>query len=175
MKNIYTNFMIRVRSDLRESLPGMFIFTIAGLIFWYFYSRQEDRITKKLEECCIVTLIEPIRMPDTHKLYFKYRLNNQKYESSNSVGSEDLGMLYSRSKILNMRFFVKIYCQDYSVNRVQWDIPVPDTLQFIPVNGWTSIPYDLEKSRKIPFEIFPSNATTSKKNSRSWWDELIHP
>jgi hypothetical protein len=45
--------------------------------------------------------------------------------------------------LMNERFWVRVYCKDFSVNRIYWEAKVPDTLQFIPPNGWKEIPYGL--------------------------------
>ncbi|MCR9064017.1 MAG: hypothetical protein NXI00_08635 [Cytophagales bacterium] len=93
-------------------------------------------------------------MPDSSKLYFSFSHDGNTINSSSSVGAGDLGAWYSKNQVLNSRFFIRVDCDDFQVNRVLWDIPVPDTLQHAPPKGWDKIPYDLEKYRKKPFTSF---------------------
>ncbi|MFD2520094.1 hypothetical protein [Emticicia soli] len=89
----------------------------------------------------------PIRMPNSHRVYFSYYYKNVQYEGSSNVGAEDLGF-YSINEILSNRYWVQVNCKDFNIKRVRWEYTVPDTLQFVPANGWNTIPYDLEKITK---------------------------
>ncbi len=121
----------------------LFPITCIGLILFFIsYYKQEEGITDKLNECSFYTIISPIRMPDSIKLYFSFSHDGNTINSSSSVGAGDLGAWYSMNQVLNSRFFIRVNCDDFQVNRVLWDIPVPDTLQHAPPKGWDKIPYD---------------------------------
>ena len=49
---------------------------------------------------------------------------------------------------LNSRYFLRISCEDPNISKVIEGILVPDTLNFIPENGWEKIPYKLDKIPK---------------------------
>ncbi len=104
-------------------------------------------ISRKLNECSFFTIMTPIRMPNSHRVYFSYYYKNVQYEGSSNVGAEDLGF-YSINEILSNRYWVQVNCKDFNIKRVRWEYTVPDTLQFVPANGWNTIPYDLEKITK---------------------------
>jgi hypothetical protein len=63
---------------------------------------------------------------------------------SNSVRAEDAGLTYTKRSVMSKRYFVRVFCDDLQVNRIHWDIPVPDTLTYVPPNGWHNIPYGLD-------------------------------
>jgi hypothetical protein len=117
---------------------------IIAVLFTIFYVRQENEITRKLNRCSFYSLITPIRMPDNHKLYFSFIYKGQIIKSSTSLGADDAGLTYTKRSVMSKRYFVRVFCDDLQVNRVQWDVPVPDTLQYIPPNGWAELPYGLD-------------------------------
>ena len=45
------------------------------------------------------------------------------------------------------RCFLKIACAYPKHSEAYWNIKIPDTLQYIPVNGWDKIPYGLDNSK----------------------------
>lgn len=124
-----------------------FLLTIA-VLFTIFYNKQENEITRKLDSCSFYSLITPIRMPDYHTLYFSFVYKGKIIKSSTSVGADDAGFTYTKRSVMSKRYFVRVFCDDLQVNRVQWDIPVPDSLNNVPVNGWGNIPYELDKLKK---------------------------
>ncbi len=120
------------------------VFMCPFLILGYL---QNTKTKEKLKTCSFYTILHPIRMPDSHKMYFFFYHNGIKREDSTSVGATDLGAFYTKTSAINRRYWIQIYCKDMETIKVSWDIPVPDTLQFIPTNGWDKIPYDLVKVR----------------------------
>lgn len=132
----------------RQRIKALIFIVICGIIFAFFYFRQESRITVKLNECSFFTIMTPVRMPSSTKMYFSYYYNNKKYESSTSVGADDVGYHWSNKSILNNRYWVQVYCKDFTVDRIRWEYPVPDTLQYIPDKGWDKIPYGLDTVKK---------------------------
>jgi hypothetical protein len=121
-------------------IPLVIIF---GIWFAYSFWKQEKGITNKIESCSFVTVMTPTRMPDSHKVYFTFMYNDSLVRSTGTVGAGDLGMFYSIDKILNSRYFISVYCNDLQINRVIWNVKVPDTLRFIPKKGWDKIPNNL--------------------------------
>lgn len=85
----------------RNITKALIFITVCAVIFYFFYSSQEKKISQKLNECSFFTIMSPIRMPNSHKVYFFYYHNNVRYENSSSVGAEDLGAFYSTGDVLN--------------------------------------------------------------------------
>lgn len=102
----------------QEDTLGVILMSIFIAFFYYLSSRQEEGISIKLKECSFYTIITPIRMPDSHKMYFYYIYNNKRYESSGSVGAEDLGFFYTKNSALRGRYWLQVYCKDFKVDRV---------------------------------------------------------
>jgi hypothetical protein len=121
-------------------IPLILIF---GIWFTFSFWKQEKDITEKLDSCSFITVMSPTRMPDSHKVYFTFMYNDSLVRSSGTVGAYDLGMFYNIDEILNSRYFVSVYCDNFKVNRVNWEAKVPDTLMYVPKKGWDKIPYDL--------------------------------
>jgi hypothetical protein len=82
-------------------------------------------------------------------LYFSFVYKGKIIKSSTSVGADDAGFTYTKRSVMSKRYFVRVFCDDLQVNRVQWDIPVPDSLNYVPVNGWGKIPYELDKLKNL--------------------------
>jgi len=127
---------------LRLVLVGVFI-----VIFNHFYSKQESEKTEKLKECSFFTVITPIKMPDRRKMYYFYNYHSERHENNTSVNEDDLGAGYTSENALKKRYWIQVHCNDFQTDRVRWDVPVPDTLQYIPVNGWDKIPYGLDAGK----------------------------
>ncbi|UBM59519.1 hypothetical protein LAG90_02465 [Marinilongibacter aquaticus] len=136
-----------------KQLRALGVFAICAVIFAIFYTRQEKKLTKELEECSFVTIMYPVRMPDSGKVYFYFICKNRKIESSGELGMK-VGYWKSKKLVLGGRYWVQISCDDLQTNRVLWDVPVPDTLNYVPPKGWKSIPYGLDKFHKKPFTSF---------------------
>lgn len=132
----------------RNRTKALIFIIVCAVLFYFFYSSQEKKISQKLDKCSFFTIMVPIRMPNSHKVYFYYYYKNVKYENSSSIGAEDLGPFYSMGEILRNRYWVQVSCEDVNINRVKWEFTVPDSLQFVPINGWNTIPYGLDKIQK---------------------------
>lgn len=129
----------------KNTTKVLVLFAIFLLIFFFLYLKQEMGISRKLNECSFFTIMTPFRMPNSHRVYFYYYYKNVQYEGSSNVGAEDLGFSYNSYEILNNRYLVQVNCKDFNINRVRWEYIVPDSLHFVPANGWNTVPYDLEK------------------------------
>lgn len=74
-----------------------------------------------------------------------------KYKKQDFIGSDgdgiDKGDFNKKGgySYLNRRYFVLFYCNDPSKSKIIWNIQIPDTLHYIPENGWDKTPYGLDK------------------------------
>ena len=132
----------------QNNIKVLIFIIFCAIVFAFFYVRQERGITKKLNECSFFTVLTPVRMPSSNQMYFSYYYNYKRYEGGTSVGPDDIGYRWSNRSIMNNRYWVQVYCKDFEVTRVRWEYEVPDTLQYIPANGWDKIPYGLDKLKE---------------------------
>ncbi|WP_147322774.1 hypothetical protein [Emticicia sp. C21] len=70
-------------------------------------------------------------------VYFDIEYNGEKLTIDDDYGG--------KMKNKGERYFIVLSCTRPNFSEAYWDIPVPDTLKFIPQNGWDKIPYNLEK------------------------------
>lgn len=124
---------------------GAIAFTVICIILFSLYYIQENNIDKKFDKCYRITVASPYKLIRQKNMYFTFELNGKKINETAGVSSGDVGLHWNNNFVLEKRFWLKVYCDDFKVNRVIWDIPVPDTLKFIPANGWDKIPYGLDK------------------------------
>lgn len=75
---------------------------------------------------------------------YEFNFENKLVSSSDIFDGSYRGFLViTESK--EKRYFVSFSCSSPAISRVIWDIPVPDTLSYIPKDGWDGIPYSLDK------------------------------
>ena len=134
--------------DVVQNAP--IVYTIIIVLFlsffafcvWYFVTEA-----RKLEECSFYTIATPTEMTTSHKLYFSYPYKGKIYNSSTNVGAEDVGLFYTKTSVMSNRYWVQINCPDFKYQKMHWDIKVPDTLSYVPFEGWKEIPYDLAENK----------------------------
>ncbi|SOE21434.1 hypothetical protein SAMN06298216_1902 [Spirosomataceae bacterium TFI 002] len=139
----------KIYSYISNNYKFILIIFALFLIFQIVEFGQGERISKRLQDCSYVSVLTPIRMPDTHSVFFNYEYQGKKNKGYTIVGAEDVGYLYTKTEILHSRFFVRISCFNPKMFSVVWDIKVPDSLTFVPKNGWDKIPYGLDKTVDI--------------------------
>ena len=113
------------------------------IAFEVFFYRQEKTITNQLKECSFYTVATPTEMNTSTSMFYKFNYKDVEYEKYTTVGSGDLGLTYTIRSAMSTRYWVRVYCKDLNINRMYWDAKVPDTLQYIPKEGWKEIPYGL--------------------------------
>ena len=126
-------------NDIISISIGLILFGIFLLLYYY----QEKRIESKLESCSVITIAYPKKFVPNGHIYYNFTLNNLTIEDSYTIPFPTMGKFHRNSTLLSMRFWIRVYCDDYEVNKIYWDANVPDTLQFIPKNGWKEIPYGI--------------------------------
>ena len=123
----------------------LFIILIGGMI--RFYINQENDAKDKILECPIITIAYPDKFVPRSKIYYSFYLNGKKSNSSYTMPFPNMGKFKRDNNLIYERFWVQVNCKDNSINRIYWEAKVPDTLKFIPANGWDKIPYGLDKSK----------------------------
>ena len=142
MENIEDEDDIVLRGPIvRILFIGVPILCVLALTI--FHIRQESEIERKFNECSFFTVATPTEMTTSHNLYFKFYYNGKNYDENTDVGAENLGLFYTKQSAMSTRYWVRVYCKDLNINRMYWDAKVPDTLQYIPKEGWKEIPYGL--------------------------------
>ncbi len=115
-----------------------------GLYSYFLLKRQ-------FKECVAFTIVKVKRVYKSRQITrveYGYTVNSQNFEHTGSIGlfdeSKDRIWGPNFQELSNKkRLLIKFYCKDASKHIVLWDAKVPDTLQFIPPNGWKEIPYGL--------------------------------
>ncbi|MFC3812828.1 hypothetical protein [Lacihabitans lacunae] len=123
LKNEYKNV-------LNVGLPFLVILVI---LFIYFEN--------KLEKCYRISICRVIGFESDFEggssPLFAYEYNSVMYKNG---GAGDM----SNINQLNSRYFIKVSCGNPKIVKIIRDVHVPDTLKFIPTNGWVEIPYGLD-------------------------------
>jgi hypothetical protein len=124
------NFCNEYMNVLKVGLPVLVFFVI---LFIYFEN--------KLEKCSRITVCRVIGFESDFEggssPLFAYEYNSVTYKNG---GAGDM----SNINHLNSRYFLKISCEKPSIVKIIRDVHVPDTLKFIPTNGWEKLPYNLD-------------------------------
>jgi len=71
-------------------------------------------------------------------------LTNSIQFSGSDGNIQDFSSFNDFQKYKNKKYFVKLSCDSPSISELIWDIEVPNTLKFIPIDGWPKIPYELQ-------------------------------
>jgi hypothetical protein len=124
------------------------IFTTAMCLIFIDIIWKNHSLDKKLSNCSFYTIGEPTKVYMLRGgvwVKYKYTINSIVINSEDGVGPNDTHEWWTidMEKLKNRRLMLQVYCDDLNENRILWDVPVPDTLQFIPPNGWKEIPYGL--------------------------------
>ncbi len=77
-------------------------------------------------------------------LLYTYKFKNKEFYGSDGSGVKDYSSFVDFSIYKNKKYFVKISCTNPDISELCWEVVVPDTLQYIPPNGWDKIPYGLD-------------------------------
>ncbi len=125
-----------------------FIFVVFGSITLFLL--QEKRLDNELDECSIYSVADVTKVYQLRGITYakyKFRIDTTVINDETSVGPTDTGEWWDidREKLRKRRLLIKISCRNFNANKVIWDSFVPDTLKFIPANGWKKIPFSLEK------------------------------
>ncbi len=130
--------MIKLFGNLQKvhSVYYALIILLAGGIGFFLYQR------KLLNRCNKITVATYVKYQSLAKTgsgaLFTYQFNGQTFNTNDGLKNND--------RVKEGRVFLKLSCEQPSIANVYWDIPVPDTLTFVPTNGWNDVPYGLDKS-----------------------------
>jgi len=125
----------------KEQRNGIIVVGIICLLVILQFIRQH----LMMNECSKFTVGEITKISydndsSTGEITFIINMNKKKYSVFDLYGWE-----HSLKK--GERYFLETACHDPYLSEACWDIKVPDTLQFIPENGWDKIPYGLDKGK----------------------------
>lgn len=121
------------------------------VIVYDFYYRNE--VSKNMKECSRYTIGE-IKSVYTSRwmtrIKYQFQARQIRVEHNTTVGrseSED-GWWIDKEKLKERRLLIQYYCKEpKSIHKIFWDIKVPDTLSYVPFEGWKEIPYDLGENK----------------------------
>lgn len=110
-----------------------------------FFQDRNERY--KLYSCSVYTIGEISRVYSVRgqvRINYSYRLNTKTVQvTSKGVSNFDTNESWSidMNELSKRRLLVRVYCNDINVNRIVWDVAVPDTVQRIPIEGWKEMPF----------------------------------
>lgn len=111
---------------------------------------KKNELKEKLEKCSVYTVGVVTRIHTLRKIprmKYKYSIKGVIIENDHTIGlfdgNKDEFWNIDTDKLANRRLMLRVYCNDVKANKILWDIAIPDTLKYIPANGWKEIPYGL--------------------------------
>ncbi|MBC7572381.1 MAG: hypothetical protein H7319_22015 [Spirosoma sp.] len=128
---------------------GIAAFIVAsGLSAVAYY--QDRIISEQLAECSIYSVAHINRVYKLRSMAhieYDYSVGGRVFQSDEPVNSFDTGEIWSVDfeKLSKRRLLLAIYYSKPDVNRILWDIPVPDTLRHISIEGWREVPFEKRK------------------------------
>jgi hypothetical protein len=133
--------------DKQQNIAGIFMVSSMTLLFIWIYYDDKWR-EERIQSCPYITIAYPTRWRPQASFDFYFYMNGKKREGSVTMTFPTMGKYERGRHLLKERFWVRANCKDYRDNKIYWNITVPDTLQYIPPNGWKEIPYGLAKNAK---------------------------
>ncbi|GGD82360.1 hypothetical protein GCM10011514_53010 [Emticicia aquatilis] len=98
----------------------------------------------KLSSCSRITIATITGrsggMTTSKTLTYSFKYKGHEFSGSDGEGLKDYKSFMEFNINEKKRYFVKFACDDLDVSKLIWNIPVPDTLKNIPLNGWDKIP-----------------------------------
>jgi hypothetical protein len=136
--------MKRINFNVQKAIPILIVVVLLGVSLRIFYRNY------KISLCNTIYIAKPIDISGGLKTGFTIHYTFKK--NSNSInGSDDLdkkGLSNNgENYYMKKRFFVKVACSDDSNSEIVWDVPVPDSLTYVPDNGWNEIPVKRPQER----------------------------
>ena len=123
-------------------IPVLMVLSLVILQLRVYYKNQV------LNECTKITVASPYEIGGGYKtgynMYYTYTLNSTQIKDYDGVDKGDYNA-NGESYYLKKRFFLKVSCNDVKNTKIIWSVLVPDTLNYVPANGWDKIPYNLGK------------------------------
>ena len=98
----------------------------------------------EISKCPIITVAYPEKFIPRSHIYYGFKIKGKNYHDSFIMPYPTMGKFERGKNLMKERFWVQISCNDYTISRIYWEAKVPDTLQFVPPNGWDKIPYGLD-------------------------------
>ena len=118
-----------------------FLVLIIALLSKQWYNKNKISTCHKVT---IATVIGGSGSFSTRRgLTYTYKYNSIQFSDSDG-NIQDYSYFKDFKKYKNKKYFVKLSCDNPSISELIWDIEVPDTLKFIPIDGWSKIPYELK-------------------------------
>lgn len=129
---------------MKKNIPYLiFAFVIIGLLIHHFSNEGE---VKECSRITIATITGKSGGFSTAKtLNYVYKCDAKVFFGADGEGIKDYDFYKNFNIAEKKRFFVKYSCVNNNISKLVWNISVPDTLTYIPADGWAKIPYDLSK------------------------------
>lgn len=106
----------------------------SALIFIYIQYREKS---KKLSDCSVYTVGNIDRVFTIRgqtRIDYYYSVHEKMAKVTEGVNNFDTNESWNVDvkKLSKRRLLLQVSCNDINVNRILWDVPVPDTLRNVP-------------------------------------------
>ncbi len=139
----------RLRKRNKETKRNLYLiffllFTVLLLNSW-----RNQYILTLCNRITIATVTGGAGSPNTRKaLVYFYKYKNKEFIDNDGKGLKDFKSFMELKEQKNKRYFVRFSCTHPDISELCWEVVVPDTLQYIPTNGWDKIPYGLDTLKR---------------------------
>lgn len=129
---------------MKKNIPYLiFAFVIIGLLV---YHRNNEA---KINECSRITIAtitgKSGGFSTAKTLNYVYKCDTNVFFGADGEGIKDFDFFKNFNIAEKKRLFVKYSCVNNHISKLIWNVSVPDTLNYIPADGWAKIPYNLSK------------------------------
>lgn len=135
---------MKCKKSMKKNIPYLFFaFIIIGLLIRQCYNEA------KINECSRITIAtitgKSGSFSTAKTLNYVYKCDANVFFGVDGEGIKDYDFFKSFNVAEKKRVFVNYSCVNNNISKLVWNISVPDTLNYIPADGWAKIPYNLSK------------------------------
>jgi hypothetical protein len=117
---------------------------LGGLLLWVFVA--DRAVSKKINSCSIYTvaqITDIYQLRGQTRIGYQYKINAKTVKADKGVTNFDTNESWSvdTKKLSKRRLLLRVYCKDVSIHQIEWDTYVPDTLRYVPRQGWHTMPF----------------------------------
>ncbi|MBO0939084.1 hypothetical protein J2I47_21195 [Fibrella sp. HMF5335] len=133
-----------------KSQVAFFLLCVIAFFLTFEYVKKQSR-EKEFAQCSRFTIAKVDRLKYRklrYEIIYSFSINEKQIEYDDRTGPNDTGDWLSQKpdSLRHRRFWVQLDCGDPKTHKLLWDYRVPDSVSFIPKEGWKTLPtYALKK------------------------------
>lgn len=137
-------FRMKYEKNMKKNIPYLiFAFVIISVLI------HQCNYETKMNDCNRITIAtitgKSGGFSTAKTLNYVYKCDANVFFGADGEGIKDYDFFINFNVAEKKRFFVKYSCVDNNISKLIWNVSVPDTLKYIPADGWAKIPYNLSK------------------------------